>query len=253
MNIDHNREKSRQRNKRWYKKNHTRILQQRAIYRENNGEKIREQQADYRKNNQTHIKQLNAAYYQENKESIRCNHTAYYQKNRDKILQQDKRKVVFKGKQIMMDFNPRKGICRKCGKKVDIEIKNTNLHHKKYHEEDILRDTIELCVNCHNKRHKIDFWQICKKCNSNDVVRASYYRNGQRFLCNNCKIMWTVPIDELAYHLLNFGLQKALDELERKGRLNWLELVRKSDGPEQIGLIIKTMAKYAVDERENDC
>jgi replication-associated recombination protein RarA len=31
------------------------------------------------------------------------------------------------------------------------------------------------------------------------------------------------------------------------------KLVRKSDGPEQIGLIIKTMAKYAVDERENDC
>jgi hypothetical protein len=31
------------------------------------------------------------------------------------------------------------------------------------------------------------------------------------------------------------------------------KLVRKSDGPEQIGLIIKTTAKYAVDERENDC
>ena len=31
------------------------------------------------------------------------------------------------------------------------------------------------------------------------------------------------------------------------------KLVRKSDGPEQIGLIIKTMMKYAVDGRENDC
>ena len=31
------------------------------------------------------------------------------------------------------------------------------------------------------------------------------------------------------------------------------KLVRKSDGPEQIELIIKTMTKYAVDERENDC
>jgi hypothetical protein len=31
------------------------------------------------------------------------------------------------------------------------------------------------------------------------------------------------------------------------------KLVRKSDGPEQIGLIIKTMMKYGVDGRENDC
>jgi hypothetical protein len=31
------------------------------------------------------------------------------------------------------------------------------------------------------------------------------------------------------------------------------KLVRKSDGPEQIGLIIKTMAKYGIDGRENDC
>src|SRR5215469_18242017 len=31
------------------------------------------------------------------------------------------------------------------------------------------------------------------------------------------------------------------------------KLVRRSDGPEQIELIIKTMTKYAVDERENDC
>jgi len=31
------------------------------------------------------------------------------------------------------------------------------------------------------------------------------------------------------------------------------KLVRKSDGREQIGLIIKTMAKYGIDGRENDC
>jgi hypothetical protein len=31
------------------------------------------------------------------------------------------------------------------------------------------------------------------------------------------------------------------------------KLVRKSDGPEQIGLIMQTMMKYAVDGRENDC
>jgi hypothetical protein len=31
------------------------------------------------------------------------------------------------------------------------------------------------------------------------------------------------------------------------------KLVRKSDGPEQIELIIKTMTKYGIDGREDDC
>jgi hypothetical protein len=31
------------------------------------------------------------------------------------------------------------------------------------------------------------------------------------------------------------------------------KLVRKSDGPQEIELIIKTMMKYGVDGRENDC
>jgi hypothetical protein len=50
-------------------------------------------------------------------------------------------------------------------------------------------------------------------------------------------------------------MQKAKDqdELECKGRLNWLELVRKSDGPEQIELIMETMSEYGIDGRENDC
>jgi hypothetical protein len=42
--------------------------------------------------------------------------------------------------------------------------------------------------------------------------------------------------------------------MEESGRIRDVisigKLVRKSDGPEQIGLIIKTMAKYAVDERK---
>jgi hypothetical protein len=31
------------------------------------------------------------------------------------------------------------------------------------------------------------------------------------------------------------------------------KLVRKSDGPEQIELIMETMSKYGIDGRENDC
>ena len=32
------------------------------------------------------------------------------------------------------------------------EIKLTNLHHEKYDENDPLAHTVELCVECHNKK-----------------------------------------------------------------------------------------------------
>jgi len=52
-------------------------------------------------------------------------------------------------KQIPLKVNPRKGICQICGK-----VGKTNIHHfAEYHDDDPLKDTIELCVPCHNKQH----------------------------------------------------------------------------------------------------
>jgi len=56
------------------------------------------------------------------------------------------RKIRFKGKQILLKHNPRTGVCSQCGK-----IGYTHMHHIQYHDDDPLKDTIELCVGCHNK------------------------------------------------------------------------------------------------------
>lgn len=61
--------------------------------------------------------------------------------------------MKFKNKIIYFKENPRKGICKKCLRKVGHGIKRTQMHHLKYHDNDPLKDTIELCVRCHNKVH----------------------------------------------------------------------------------------------------
>lgn len=73
------------------------------------------------------------------------------------------RHMLFKDKIISLNVNPRKGICQICGKKIGDTfidytgkvsvIKLTVMHHKQYHDEDPLKDTIELCVPCHRRQH----------------------------------------------------------------------------------------------------
>ena len=68
----------------------------------------------------------------------------YNDRNNLKIL-------VFKGKRILLKENPRKGVCSWCGAVKGVNCKLTNMHHVQYHEEDVLKDTIELCASCHSK------------------------------------------------------------------------------------------------------
>lgn len=66
------------------------------------------------------------------------------------------KRIKFKGKQITVKKNPRKGICSKCKKSIQKgEIQVTHLHHLKYNSSDILKYTIELCASCHINQHKI--------------------------------------------------------------------------------------------------
>lgn len=99
-------------------------------------------------------------YYQENpdKKEERLEYNRIYSaeyriKNREIVLEKkkdlDKRRILFKNKRVAVDTNPRTGKCFNCGK-----IGLTNLHHTTYHEEDPLKDTIELCVGCHRSLHK---------------------------------------------------------------------------------------------------
>lgn len=76
--------------------------------------------------------------------------------------------LFFKGKRKTVLKTSRKGVCSWCGKKIGDTyidyygiikvIKYTLLHHKKYHDEDVLKDTKESCPSCHMKHH----WKIKK-------------------------------------------------------------------------------------------
>ena len=66
----------------------------------------------------------------------------WYEKNSSRLLW-----WTPTGKLIRVKENPRKGVCQWCGKKGF-----TNIHHfAEYHEDDPLKDTVELCASCHTK------------------------------------------------------------------------------------------------------
>ena len=59
------------------------------------------------------------------------------------------RMITFRGKQVLLDENPRKGTCTKCGNTTMI----THMHHKQYDNSNVLNHTVELCASCHAKEH----------------------------------------------------------------------------------------------------
>jgi len=56
--------------------------------------------------------------------------------------------ILYKGRIIRYPYNIKTGICANCGTQCQ-----TQLHHIAYHDEDPLRDTLELCPTCHSKWH----------------------------------------------------------------------------------------------------
>lgn len=74
------------------------------------------------------------------------------------------RRVGFKGSSKSVKENPRIGFCNICKKWVGEEyinrfgqktpITKTDMHHINYHEDNPLKDTLELCSSCHAKISK---------------------------------------------------------------------------------------------------
>lgn len=99
---------------------------------------------------------------------IKWNKTYMKKWNPINIIRNSKKNIKFKGKNVWLGKNPRIGFCNLCKKHVGDEyinslgnktvIKRTAMHHINYHEDDILKDTIELCQSCHMKitQKKID-------------------------------------------------------------------------------------------------
>lgn len=58
------------------------------------------------------------------------------------------------GRLHLLKENPRTGICSKCFRsKARGEIKLTAMHHTSYDPNDVLANTVELCVRCHTQIH----------------------------------------------------------------------------------------------------
>ena len=83
------------------------------------------------------------------------------------------RRMKFKGKRIIVKQKPRKGICEWCGAIKGVNCKRTQIHHIEYHEQDPLKDTVELCSKCHYNAHV----QLTGK--SLTVVRWELYHASQ--------------------------------------------------------------------------
>lgn len=56
--------------------------------------------------------------------------------------------IIYKGRIMRFPYNVKTGVCVNCGKECQ-----TQLHHIEYHDEDPLKDTMELCPNCHGEWH----------------------------------------------------------------------------------------------------
>jgi len=94
-------------------------------------------------------------YYFKNKEKWKVYGETFRKKHPDKVKSKNDRqsplRISFRGRRILLKSNPRTGVCSNCKSSVAKgEIKQTNIHHTKYHYDDPLKDTIELCVKCHN-------------------------------------------------------------------------------------------------------
>jgi hypothetical protein len=65
------------------------------------------------------------------------------------------KQLRYKGRGIQLKENPRTGYCSLCTNNIyDGSCKRTHMHHfAEYHDDDPLRDTIELCVSCHRREH----------------------------------------------------------------------------------------------------
>jgi len=68
------------------------------------------------------------------------------------------RRIVFKDERISLKEDPRIGICNWCCAVVGINCKQTQIHHLEYHDDDMLKDTVELCARCHT----YESWRIRK-------------------------------------------------------------------------------------------
>ena len=130
--------------KRYYQTHRETIREQVRRRLKNNMAKHAKENKEWARKNPNKIKKWNKRYRDNNPETIKKFHDIH-----------NKNRIKFKGKPIVLGFNPRKGTCSKCGQSVGKgEIKQTVLHHIKYDSNNPLAHTVELCRVCHCTTHE---------------------------------------------------------------------------------------------------
>ena len=75
-------------------------------------------------------------------------------------------------KRIQLDKNPRVGRCSICDNNIfDGSCRRTGIHHLRYHWDEPLKDTIELCNSCHGTltmRPKGRLWKVNSRLHLDD-------------------------------------------------------------------------------------
>jgi len=71
-------------------------------------------------------------------------------RTKEQLRKSNEKRIKFKDKIMYLSENPRIGVCNGCRAVVPFDCPKTDMHHEEYDELDILKNTIELCTNCHN-------------------------------------------------------------------------------------------------------
>ena len=116
-----------------------------------------------------------------------------------------KRLLNYKNKVVLLQLDEpiRKGQCQQCKKKIgdtyinykgkEKIIKETHTHHySEYNDNNMLKNTIELCAHCHGqesakkryKDHDDLSKRLCVKCNQNR--NKDWFKVEGGYLCKNC-------------------------------------------------------------------
>jgi hypothetical protein len=66
----------------------------------------------------------------------------------------DQNRIYYKGLRPRQSEIPRTGHCSICLNNIyDGTCRRTHVHHRQYHDDNIMHDTIELCPACHKRQH----------------------------------------------------------------------------------------------------
>jgi hypothetical protein len=57
--------------------------------------------------------------------------------------------LSYKGQVVILEEDQRIGVCNLCRAVASFDCALTQMHHVQYHDDDPLRDTIEVCPSCH--------------------------------------------------------------------------------------------------------